>query len=452
MLARSPFDQIPLDLGRALDDWFTAVEEVDRQLGAFVELLPGPARGDVARLPAQPLGRLHGVPVGVKELFRVRGALHGNGSLVPGAGRQTEDAAVVERLRSAGAIVVGTTRSHEFGWGITTHHATRGSTRNPGDRTRVAGGSSGGSAAAVAAGLVPLAIGTDTGGSVRIPAAFCGVLGLKTTLGRISRVGCTPLAPSFDTVGLFARSIEMLWRGLSAVAGPDLLEPVTLAGSEVRTLPGPVGSFRFALPDQMQPQALGAGRRAALDDVAAALRTVDGVQLDAHATAGATAGELFVPQIMAEAHFVHHRILGTWPQHAASYGRDVAARLRASESVDVDDYLSARAATDGVRADFARLFADVDVVVDVVGAAGPSTLDDPDHVEIDGKRVRLMDVLMPSTLLQNLGGLPSLTVPVSRDTDGLPIAVQLTGPPWSEETLLGIGRRLEALGVVDTAS
>ena len=142
--------------------------------------------------------------------------------------RAPADAAVVASLRRAGAVVVGTTRAHEFGWGITTQHATRGSTHNPWHLDRIPGGSSGGSAAAVAAGMVPLAVASDTGGSVRIPAAFCGVFGLKTTPGRISRRGGVALAPTFDTVGFVARHPALLAAALAATVGPDPGDPPTL--------------------------------------------------------------------------------------------------------------------------------------------------------------------------------------------------------------------------------
>src|SRR5262249_6557451 len=152
------------------------------------------------------------------ELFDVAGADNSYGSNVRAGLVATEDAPVVDALRRAGAVIVGTTRSHEFGWGITTQHESRGSTRNPWSLDRIPGGSSGGSAAAVAAGLVPLAIGTDTGGSIRIPASFCGVIGLKTTIGRVPRAGIVPLAPSFDTVGYLSSDVHLIKSAFEATA------------------------------------------------------------------------------------------------------------------------------------------------------------------------------------------------------------------------------------------
>ena len=156
------------------------------------------------------VGPLSGIAIGVKELFDVAGADNSYGSLTRVGSIALTDATIVTKLKKAGAIAVGTTRSHEFGWGITTQHESRGSTFNPWNPSLVPGGSSGGSAAAVSAGLVPLAVASDTGGSIRIPAAFCGVLGLKTTWGSISRNGGMSLAPSFDTPGFLAVSTKLL--------------------------------------------------------------------------------------------------------------------------------------------------------------------------------------------------------------------------------------------------
>ena len=173
-------------------------------------------------------GPLHGIPVAIKELFDVEGAIGCYGSTILARRIASSDAAAVARWRAAGAIVVGTTRSHEFGWGITTQHATLGSTLNPWNTDRVPGGSSGGSAAAVAAGMVPLALGSDTGGSIRIPACFCGIAGIKPTYGLVSKRGAVSLAPSLDHPGPLARTVTDLAIGLAAMAGYDASDPSTL--------------------------------------------------------------------------------------------------------------------------------------------------------------------------------------------------------------------------------
>ena len=261
---------------------------------------------------------LWGLPIGVKELFEIAGGQASYGSEVLAGRRAPHDSTVVARLRAAGAVIVGSTRSHEFGWGITTQNPARGSTRNPWDLSRVPGGSSGGSAAAVAAGLVALATGTDTGGSIRIPAAFCGVLGLKTTVGRISRVGMAPLAPSFDTPGFLARSIELLRAALVATAGPDTGDPVTIgrppveiAGEDPRT--GVDGALRFAVPAALLPAGPDERWRPSLDAVVAGLRAIGGEQVEVEAPDAAGLLDVFAPMQMAEALHVHEDVLGHVP-------------------------------------------------------------------------------------------------------------------------------------------
>jgi aspartyl-tRNA(Asn)/glutamyl-tRNA(Gln) amidotransferase subunit A len=352
---------------------------------------------------------------------------------------------VVARLRAAGAVVVGSTRTHEFGWGITTQNAARGSTRNPWDLGRVPGGSSGGSAAAVSAGLVDLATGTDTGGSVRIPAAFCGVLGLKTTVGRISRVGLAPLAPSFDTPGFLARSVELLRAALAATAGPDVGDPVTIGRPPVGDA-GVVDDLRFAVPAALLPGGSDARWRAAIDAVVAGLRAIGGEEVEVDAPDADGLLEIFAPMQMAEALEVHEHLLGTFPKEADRYGPDVRSRLEAACDVDVHRYLEAARAADGLRTATLRVLARAPLLVTPVGACGPSTTADPDAVELDGRVVPLRAAIMPSTVLQNVCGLPSLTVPAGFDADGLPIGIQLTGAPWSEAHLLAVGAELEAAG------
>ena len=210
------------------------IDRLDGALGAFAEVTAERATAEAAERTAElrrgeSRGPLHGVPVAVKELFDVAGAVGDYGSEVLAGRVPDADAELVRRLRAAGAVIVGVTRSHELGWGITSQHARRSSPRNPWNLNRVPGGSSGGSAAAVAAGMVPAAVASDTGGSVRIPATFCGVAGIKPTLGRISRTGGLALAPTLDTPGVVAGRVEDLWPMLAAMSGPHPGDPAALA-------------------------------------------------------------------------------------------------------------------------------------------------------------------------------------------------------------------------------
>jgi Asp-tRNA(Asn)/Glu-tRNA(Gln) amidotransferase A subunit family amidase len=435
------------------------IDRIDGQLGAFTEVLGESAAADAARTdelaagvrPDGATSPLWGLPIGVKELFEIAGGPASYGSEVLAGRRATHDSAVVARLRAAGAVIVGATRSHEFGWGITTQNKARGSTRNPWDLGRVPGGSSGGSAAAVAAGMVALATGTDTGGSIRIPAAFCGVLGLKTTVGRISRVGMAPLAPSFDTPGFLARSIDLLRAALAATAGPDAGDPATIGRPPVE-LRGPslgadVGSaLRFAVPAALLQAGPDDRWRPSLDAVVAGLRAIGGEQVEVEAPDASGLLDVFAPMQMAEALHVHEDVLGTFPAEADRYGADVRSRLEQARTVDIRRYLAAGRAANELRTAMLRIFAMAPLLVTPVGSCGPSTTADPDEIVVGRQTVPLRAAVMPSTVLQNLCGLPSLTVPVATDADGLPVGIQLTGGPWSEPHLLSIGAALEAAG------
>jgi aspartyl-tRNA(Asn)/glutamyl-tRNA(Gln) amidotransferase subunit A len=423
------------------------IGEVDRGLGAFTQVFWDAAMAEARRAPSPsqapglPLG---GIPVAVKEIIDVAGAAITYGSDVFGDRVAAADAEVVRRLRAAGAIVVGITRSHEFAWGITTQHARRGGTRNPWDPERTPGGSSGGSAAAVSAGLVPLALGTDTGGSIRIPAAFTGVAGLKPSWGRVSKRGVLPLAPSLDHVGLLARSIEDLHVGSDVISGWDPEdpegEPPPLASGEA----GGTGeaSLRLVVAPALHIPAMSASYAEAfqrcLDRVQAAGAVVD--TSDASPAAGVAS--VFGPIQLAEAHHVHRRILKTYPARKLEYGPDVAQRLDMAAGVSVDDYLEARREMLEVRAMLRRVLEDHDALLLPVGAAGPSRIADPDLGEIDGTKVPLRDVVMNYTTPANLAGLPACVVLIGLDEGGVPIGVQVIGRLGEDARVLHIADQL----------
>ena len=432
----------------------------DDRVGAFVDVLAERALRDADQAEADVAsgvggGALHGVPIGVKELFDVEGADGSYGSLVLAGRRAQTDAALVASLRRAGAIVVGTTRSHEFGWGITTQHELRGSTANPWDLRRVPGGSSGGSAAAVAAGLVPLAVGSDTGGSVRLPAAFCGVFGLKTTFGRISRAGGVALAPSFDSPGFLARSVGLLAAAFSACCAADENDPPTM----LSPLAGPVefdtgrnSRLRFAVPAALAPGPIEDARDDAVQAVVAALRRFGMQQTDVSLPDGRELFDVFVPLQMAEALDVHANVLGLYPAAADSYGSDVRGRLEQARSVTIAEYLHARRSQQSAQASFARAFQFADLMVSPVGGTAPSLATSPDSVWLMGSETPTRTAMMPFTVPQNICGLPSITIPVGFDQVGMPIGIQITGAPWSEPVLLSAAFALERDGIARVAT
>lgn len=320
----------------------------------------------------------------------------------------THDAACVAGLRageSAGtAVIVGKTNLHELALGVSGVNRWSGTPRNPLDPRRVPGGSSSGSAVAVGAGEADVALGSDTGGSVRIPAACCGVAGLKTTWGRVPVDGVWPLAPSLDTIGPLARDVGGL------IAGMELLEPGFAVAAEAAER---VGRLRLRAEG-----AIDAGIDAAL---AAAGLDVTDVELPGWAPAAEAAGA----RLVAEAWNADRHLLST-----GHVGADVAARLHAGSRVNAVELAAVDAVAGRWRAELAQLFRRVEVLALPTLLAVTPLLEDADDV-----------LSIRATLPVNLAGVPALAMPVA--AEGWPASLQLVGPAGSEETLLALGQRIE---------
>lgn len=434
----------------ALEACLERIDAVDPEIQAFTIVLDGSAR-DEARLRTDELargfvrGRLHGIPVAVKELFDVRGAKADYGSDVLAGSVATEDAELVRRLRRAGAVIVGTTRSHEFGWGITTQHQHHRSTRNPWDLGRVPGGSSGGSAAAVAAGMVPVAIGSDTGGSIRIPAGFCGIAGLKPTFGRIPRTGGVALAPSLDTPGALARTVGDAATVVEALSGPDGVDPAcrSVPFPSIPTPRPSLDGLRIGLSDDLFELDLDAGIAPAFETAVDLLQESGAVIVDVRLPSAAEMRAAFVPFQMAEAYHVHHRVMQLYPRHADRYGPDVRSRLEAAAEVTIGDYLAAVAERERVVASFEACFQLVDALISPISAVAPPLRKDSDHGSWNGQVRPLRELVMGFTVPQNLTGLPTSITRIGSDGDGLPVGVQVTTDRWREDLGITVAAALE---------
>lgn len=406
------------------------------------------------------LDSLQGVPVAVKDLL-----VTADGEPSTAASKILEpfvspyDATVVEKLQEAGAIVSGKTNLDEFAMGSSTENSALGETVNPWDPSRVPGGSSGGSAVAVAAGQVPLAIGTDTGGSVRQPAAFCGVVGLKPTYGRISRYGVIALASSLDQVGIFARTVSDATLLLGAVAGHDPRDATSVDKPvpDYRAgLTGEVKGLRIGLPKEyfsegLQPEVEEAVRKAAeeLRDAGAELVDVSlphtkyaiavyYIVLPAEASANlarydgirygysATTADDATPDSLEAVYF---------ETRAKGFGPEVKRRIMLGAyalSAGYYDayYKKAMQVRTLIKQDFEKAFSDVDVILT---PTTPTTAFERGAKTADPLEMYLNDIL---TVPANLAGLPGISVPCGFDQHGLPIGVQLMAAPWQEETIL----------------
>ena len=440
--------------GEVLAATLERIERVDGALGAFACVTAERATDEARRLTdelhrGRCRGPLHGVPVAVKELFDVAGATGDYGSNTLAGRVPDADAELVRRLRAAGAVIVGVARAHEFGWGITSQHPSRPSPRNPWHTGRVPGGSSGGSAAAVASGMVPAAVASDTGGSVRIPAAFCGVAGIKPTFGRISRAGGAALAPSLDTPGVLAGRVEDLWPMLAAMSGPHAGDPATTA----QPLPSPpdpgdpaLDGVRVGISPSLHADVpLGAGAAAGFERTCEALVAAGATLVEVDLPPAGEMLATFVPLQMAEAYDVHRRQLGLFPARAEDYGADVRGRIEAAAKVTVGAYLEAQRRRVEFTWAFDQAFESLDTLLTPVTAVGPSSVDDPDTAVMDGEGRPLREVVMGFTVPQNLTGLPTVAVPVGFDGDGLPVGVQFTAGRRREDMAVRVAGAVEAV-------
>jgi aspartyl-tRNA(Asn)/glutamyl-tRNA(Gln) amidotransferase subunit A len=386
------------------------------ELGAFITLRLDHAR-EQARAAERAYARgearaLEGLPLAVKDLFDTAGVRTTYGSRIFSEHVPDTDAELVSRAREAGAIVVGKTLTHEFAWGITSVNPHFPPCRNPFDPERVPGGSSGGSAVALAVGACALALGTDTGGSIRIPAAFCGISGLKPTYGRLSTRGVFPLAPSLDHTGPMARTPGDVRLFYEALAGPVSPEPAR----------------RVAVCPDLHVRAPEPGIARAFEAAVATFENV--VEVD---FAGADRLYPTYASIQnGEAALTH---IDRFPARRDEFGEDVAARLEMAARVTLAEYAAATAERERIRAAFARIFAQADLLLTPVSAVPPEPISQPTHQ-------KFRDGVLPYTVPQDLAGLPACAVPVGFDDHGLPVGVQLTGPPYAEGRVLAAAEAL----------
>lgn len=424
-----------------LDAVAARIEAVDGLVGGFAALCLERARQEArsaeARWGSGQARPLEGIPFGVKDLFDTEGVNTTYGSTMFASHVPDRDAEAVRRARATGSILVGKTQTHEFAWGITSVNERMGTARNPWAPDRVSGGSSGGSAVALAADEVPLALGSDTGGSIRIPASFCGVVGLKPTFGRISGARAWPLTRSLDHPGPMARTPADAAALLEAVAGVDAADPATEdvplgdVGGELHR--GGQGLVIGLCPDLhlVEPAAdIGVAFEAAVH----ALQGADARIVEVGLPEAGLIYDTFAVIQQAEALDVHRRA-GLYPSRRAEYGADVLGRLDTAAQVTLAQYLAASAARQRVRAGFARLFADCDLLLTPVSAGSPISIGS-ETVTHDGRELTFRELVMGYTTPQDLVGLPACALRAGFDALGIPVGVQLTGPPWSEALVL----------------
>jgi aspartyl-tRNA(Asn)/glutamyl-tRNA(Gln) amidotransferase subunit A len=415
-----------------LESCLRRIEAVNPAVNAFVALDTDRARAaareaEAAVMRGDHLGPLHGLPVGIKDNTEVAGVRTTYGSPIFRDFVPEADLGAVARIRAAGGVILGKTNVPEFSAGANTRNAVYGATGNPFDPSRSVAGSSGGSAAALATGMAPLALGTDTGGSIRIPAAFCGVVGLKPTWGRVSVAGVFPLAPSLDHVGPLARTVADARLLLDAIATGRPREPRAQWSAGLR-------GVRVAVAEELMPGRLAPSVTRALDDAAAALRALGAEVVPASAPATREPLLAYVPIQQAEA--LHtHRTAGLYPDRAEEYGADVRARLDLARSVGLEDYLEAQERRRALVEGLSKLFGDARLLLTPAVAGPPTRI---------GEEAGFRDLVLPTMTPQDLAGVPAVVLPAGRDEDGLPVGVQLTGAWGDEDGVLEAAEALES--------
>jgi aspartyl-tRNA(Asn)/glutamyl-tRNA(Gln) amidotransferase subunit A len=424
------------------------IEELNPELGAFTTLCLERALDEAHAVEQQyvrgePSGTLAGVPFGVKDLFDSEGVRTTYGSAMFGDHVPTADAEAVRRARGAGAILVGKTQTHEFAWGITSVNLAMGTSRNPWDLERMSGGSSGGSAVALAGQLVPLALGSDTGGSIRVPSSFCGTVGLKPTYGRVSTAGVFPLARSLDHPGPMARTPADAALLLGAIAGVDGRDPATedapLGNLEAELRTGLIG-MRVGICPDLHLVPLAADVESAFKSAIGSVESLGGELVEVAFSGADRIYETFGVIQRAEALFSHIRA-GLFPARRGEYGEDVLGRLELATKVELSDYLAASAERQRVRAAFGRILEQVDVLLTPVAAGSPIPIGEETTVHL-GKEIDFRELVMSYTVPQDLAGLPACAVRIGFDHLGIPSGAQFTGPRWSEGRVLRAAQAL----------
>jgi aspartyl-tRNA(Asn)/glutamyl-tRNA(Gln) amidotransferase subunit A len=432
------------------EQMLTRIESVDPGLNAYISVFAENAllaaeAAEKAIAAGYRVGPLHGVPIALKDLIATRAEPMTAGSKILGEFTPPEDATVAARLRAAGALFVGKLNMHEFAYGVTTNNPHHGAARNPWKTERTPGGSSGGSGAAVAARLCYGALGSDTGCSVRLPAAFNGITGIRPTIGRVSNFGVVTLAWTLDTVGPMCRTAEDCALMLAAMAGHDPRDQQTAtvgvpdyAAELERGLQG----MRLAVIEdftlsELQPD-VEARMRTALEQLEKGGAQIREVAIQDLEPSLATSALLTVD--IAEPAAYHAQWIRERPD---DYGEDVRGRVEMGELYLATHYIQAQRYRTIVRDQFVDVLEDADAIIT---PAVPFTAPEVDAEEVElGEVVDIITAVMRYQALPPLTGMPAMSVPCGFSSDGLPIGMQIVGRPFGEGTVFRIGHGYQAL-------
>ena len=423
------------------------IESDNGRLNAFIRVMADEARAQAAVADRELLagidrGPLHGVPISIKDLLDIRGVPTTAASRVRDGHIAEGDAPVIAHLRQAGAVFIGKTNLHEFAFGTTTEESAFGPARNPHDASRSPGGSSGGSAISVSTGMALATVGTDTGGSIRIPAAACGIVGLKPSLGEVSTDRVVPLSRTLDHVGPLARSVTDAWlvyrtllgaptresrAALATSRNPDILVPVPVSGLRLAV---PRAYFCDLLDDEVRSRF-----EASLEQLRAAGARIDDAEI-AHARDTAP---IYLALVLADAASYHAATLDSMPER---YTPPVRIRLEMGRYVLGEDYARALKGREVLRRDVDAALAGHDgLVLPTLPIPAPPL--GATSIEIGGQNEPVRNLMLRQTQLFNLTGHPAISLPCGRTAAGLPCGLQLVGARMQTEALLRVALACE---------
>jgi aspartyl-tRNA(Asn)/glutamyl-tRNA(Gln) amidotransferase subunit A len=409
------------------DEAMAAAEQVDKQVAA--------GRGDA--LP------MAGVPMAIKDSFWTKGVPATGGTKILAGFVPAEDATVVARLRAAGCVLVGKTSMHEMAYGFTSRNPHHGDCHNPWDTSRIPGGSSGGNAAALAAAMAFAAVGGDTGGSNRQPAALCGVVGVKVTYGRVSRHGGIPLSWSMDTVGPMARTVGDAAALLKVMAGHDPRDPTTRRDTVpdyLAALDGGLKGIRIGIPHDTFLSAMEPEVGAAVQDALGVLKQRGATFVDVRfppidPVVGAHRAIIF-----SEAAAAHEDLIRT---RAADFSDEVRPLLQSGLFLTATQYLGAQQVRRKIIAAYREIWRSFDLLVTPTSPIAAPPIG-ATTARLGGKDVPLVRAFLDLTLPFNLTGQPAISLPCGFTKSGLPIGLQLVGRPFDEATLFRAASAYEA--------
>jgi aspartyl-tRNA(Asn)/glutamyl-tRNA(Gln) amidotransferase subunit A len=404
------------------------IDELQPSLNAFIRVMTDEARRDAETADRElaagrDRGPLHGVPIAVKDIIDVKGIPTTAASRVRERHVARADAPVIARLRDAGAVIIGKTNLDEFAFGTTSENSAFGAVHHPLDPSRSPGGSSGGSAVAVAARMALAALGTDTGGSIRIPAAACGIVGLKPTLGEISTDGVVPLSKTFDHVGPFARTVgdaRLLHQAMSALRGADL--------------PRSAKDLRLGIPRGYLTDLLDGDVRACFDQAAAALRKAGATLTDISIPHASMTPAVYVHIHSSEGATYHARTLDAVPDR---YTPVVRSRLEVGRYVLAQDYQRAMEGRDLLRRELDEALTGCDaLMLPTLPMTAPPA--GAETIIVNGAPEPVRALMLRLTQLFNVTGNPAISIPCGATADGLPVGLQFVGHRNQTERLLSV--------------